>query len=197
MPRDISRSGQIAWSGGLFIGSHALYIFFGGVCFNLNAMARRLGSLNRFAVNASFAAESFKTLMPCAIVTVMLPRIVATAAVIGLGVLLVMLSLTTPATAGPFGLLAIFVSAYLFFLGVVSFFLFGVRKLVIMVSRSFAVRRPPRELSFRRSYYYGTVLAVAPVLVIGLQSVGTVGIYEAMLILLFRDCLACVYVSSH
>ena len=52
-----------------------------------------------------------------------------------------------------------------------------------------------QPLSFRRSYYFSTVLAAAPVMLIGLQSVGSVGIYEFILVMLFV-VIGCVYIAK-
>jgi len=128
--------------------------------------------------------------------TEMLPRIVATASTASLCVLSLMLTFTSPATAGPFGLLVIFISAYLTLMGLISFFLFGMNRLLIMVSSGMTLRRPLQPLLFRRAYYFSTVLAAAPVMLIGLQSVQSVGIYEILLVVIF-EIVACLYVSKH
>lgn len=125
----------------------------------------------------------------------MLPRILATISLASLCVLSLMLTFTSPASAGPFGLLVIFVSAYLTFVGLISFFLFGISRLVVMVSSSMTLRKPLRTMDFKRAYYYSTVLAAAPVLLIGLQSVRSIGVYEVILVLLF-EVVACLYVSK-
>jgi len=127
-------------------------------------------------------------------ITGMLPRIIATLSLASLCVLSIMLTCTSPATAGPFGLLVIFITAYLTFVGLISFFLFGINRLVIMVSSGMTIRRPLRAMSFKRAYYYSTVLAAAPVMLIGLQSVQTIGLYEIALVFLF-ETVACIYVS--
>ncbi len=124
----------------------------------------------------------------------MLPRILATLSLISIGILFAMLTFTTPASAGPFGLLVIFVTAYLSFLGAVSFFLYGAQRFIISLSKGFAARRPLQPMTFRRAYYFSTALAAAPVMFIGLQSVGTIGIYEIILITLF-EVVACIYIS--
>jgi hypothetical membrane protein len=105
-----------------------------------------------------------------------------------------MLTFTSPSTTGPFGLLVLFISAYLTFLGLISFFLFGINRLMIMVSRGMTLRRPLRAMEFRKAYYYSTVLAAAPVMLIGLQSVVTLGVYEVILVALF-EIVACIYIS--
>lgn len=124
----------------------------------------------------------------------MLPKTVATISLVGFTVLMSLFALTTPATAGPFGLLMIFVSAYLTVLGLMSFFLFGANRAVVRVGKYFAVKKPLQKMTFKRSYYYSTVLAMAPLMLIGMQSIGSVGIYEFLLVVLF-EVVACLYVS--
>lgn len=124
----------------------------------------------------------------------MLPRIIATLSLASLCVLSLMLTFTSPATAGPFGLLMIFITAYLAFVGLISFFLFGMNRLIVMVSSGMTVRKPLRKMEFRRAYYFSTVLAAAPVMLIGLQSVQSIGVYEVILVLIF-EVVACLYVS--
>lgn len=129
------------------------------------------------------------------ILTGMLQRTIATITLASLCLLSLMLVLTTPASAGPFGLLVIFISAYLTSLGLVSFFLYGLSRVISHVARGFAARKPLQPLSFRRSYYYSTVLGAVPVMLIGLQSVGAVGVYEVILVLLFA-VIGCIYITK-
>lgn len=124
----------------------------------------------------------------------MLPKIIATLSLASLCVLSLMLTFTSPATAGPFGLLVIFITAYLTFVGLISFFLFGMNRLIHMVSSGITVRKPLQKMEFRRAYYFSTVLAAAPVMLIGLQSVQSIGVYEVILVLIF-EVVACLYVS--
>lgn len=105
------------------------------------------------------------------------------------------LTFTSPSTTGPFGLLLLFISAYLVFVGLISFFLFGINRLSIMVTSGMTLRKPIRSMEFRRAYYFSTVLAAAPVMLVGLQSVQSVGIYEVILVVVF-EVVACLYVSK-
>lgn len=125
----------------------------------------------------------------------MLPRIIATLSLASLCVLSLMLTFTSPATAGPFGLLVIFITAYLTFVGLISFFLFGINRLILLISGGMTLRKPLHVMDFKRAYYYSTVLAAAPVMLIGLQSVQSIGVYEIILVLIF-EVVACVYVSK-
>ena len=124
----------------------------------------------------------------------MLPRIIATLSLASLCLLSFMLTFTSPADAGPFGLLVIFITAYLSFVGAISFFLFGMNRLVVMISTGITAMKPLTVMEFKRAYYFSTVLAAAPVMLIGLQSVQSVSVYEVLLVAIF-EVVACLYVN--
>jgi hypothetical protein len=125
----------------------------------------------------------------------MLQRTLIGVTVVSLCLLILLLSTTTPATAGPIGLLVIFISAYLAAMGLMSFFLYGASRLLNFFLSGFTKKKRLYALSLKKSYYYGTVLAAAPVMLVGLQSVGSVGIYETVLVSLFV-IIGCFYVSK-
>lgn len=125
----------------------------------------------------------------------MLQKVIAIITFVSLCLLSLMLVTTTPASAGPFGLLLIFITAYLTCLGLISFFLYGISRVIVYASAGFTMRRPMLALPFRRSYYYSTVLSAAPVMLVGLQSVGAIGIYEFLLVVLF-EVIGCVYITK-
>lgn len=110
-----------------------------------------------------------------------------------------MLTFTSPADAGPFGLLVIFIAAYLTFVGMISFFLFGIQRLLVLLSSGGAASSSTigkiQKIEFKRIYYYSTVLAAAPIMLIGLQSVQTVGFYEVGLVVLF-EVVGCLYINK-
>lgn len=125
----------------------------------------------------------------------MLKKLILTTTIVSLCLLVVLLNATTPTTAGPFGILAIFVFAYLTSLGVVTFFLLTISRIIAHLSVAFMARRPLDGLSLKRSYYYSTIIAAAPILLIAMQSVGAGGIYEFILVILFT-AIGCLYVSK-
>ncbi len=125
----------------------------------------------------------------------MLKKTIAAVTVIGIIVLAILLNSTTPATAGPFGILVIFICAYLSSLGVVTYFLYAMSRLIAHLSVSFTVKKPLTALSFRSAYYYSTILAAAPIMLIGLQSVGSIGVYGFILVLLFV-VIGCLYITK-
>lgn len=125
----------------------------------------------------------------------MLKKIIAITTVVSLCLLITLLNVTSPSTSDPFEILVIFIFAYLLSLGLVTFFIFGVSYVISRISIMLVARRPISRLSFRRSYYYSTIIALAPVMLIGLQSVGVINIYEISLIFIFV-LIGCLYVSK-
>ena len=125
----------------------------------------------------------------------MLKIIISITTVISLCLLIVLLNITTPATAGPFGILSIFFFAYLLSLGVVTHILYWSSRLIARLAIIFIARRPFEALTFKYSYYYATIIAAVPILLIGLQSVGAVGIYGVLLVTIFA-VIGCLYVSK-
>ena len=125
----------------------------------------------------------------------MLKMIISTVTVASLCLLAILLNVTTPASAGPFGILIIFVLIYLSSLGLVTYFIYGASYMISHLSTVFITRRPIEALTFKRTYYYSTIVAAVPVLLIGLQSVGAVGAYEFFLVVIFV-IVGCLYISK-
>lgn len=129
------------------------------------------------------------------IVRHMLRRVAAIVVVMTGLLLFILLQMTTPATIGPLGILVVFILLYVSVLGVLTFLLFGISKVVNKVSSSFIVKPPFSLLTLRRSYYFSSVIALAPVILLGMQSVGEVGVYDVLLVILFV-AIACMYISK-
>ena len=125
----------------------------------------------------------------------MFTRILMIAGLVSAGLLLILLTTITPAKAGAFGILAVFLLSYVFILTVTTFLLWGVAYLADRIASS--GRRIPRKLhaiSLKRAYLFATVIALGPIILVGLHSVGGIGVYDVGLVLLFT-ALGCVYVA--
>jgi hypothetical protein len=125
----------------------------------------------------------------------MLGRVLSVGVVVSAVLLAVVLRTTQPATVGPLGILAVFVLMYVLVLGVATFLLFGASKVIYRISSLVTVKKPIHSLSLVRTYYFASVLALAPVMLIGMQSVGEVGIYDVLLVVIFV-VIACIYISK-
>lgn len=129
------------------------------------------------------------------IVGSMLGKLITVGVVLGLVILAILLQQTNPAAVGPLGILIVFVLIYLLVLGVLTILLFVGNKLAAKIAKALAVQRPVQPLHFRRAYYFASVIALAPVMFMGMQSVGEVGAYDVILVLLFVT-IACVYIAK-
>ena len=118
--------------------------------------------------------------------------------IIGIVALLVMgilLQQFSPTTAGPVGILALFGSLYVVCLVIITFTLYVVSRMLARMGSVLIFRRPVQPMSWMHAYYFASVLALLPVIALGLQSVGGVGVYEVFLVGLF-GVFGCVYVAK-
>lgn len=100
-----------------------------------------------------------------------------------------LLQSTSPSTIHPLGILLVFVLMYLLALGVLTFFIWGVGRIMA----SFDNDRPTQPLA--RAYYFASVLALAPVMIIGMRSIGHAGVYDVSLVVIF-EVIACFYITK-
>lgn len=115
--------------------------------------------------------------------------------VISFCLLVIILNITTPATVGPFGILMIFLFMYLSLLGITSYLLYGASYIVSHLASAFISKKPVDGISINRAYHYSTIVAAAPIMLIGLQSVGSIGVYEFMLVFIFT-LIGCLYIAK-
>lgn len=125
----------------------------------------------------------------------MLGRVIAISSVLAMVALFMLWQNTTPSTIGPLGVLFVFILMYVSVLGVLTFLLFGLNKIIVKLSTSVTVRKPISRMTLGRSYYFASVIALAPVMIVGMQSVGEVGLYELLLVVLFVG-IACIYIAK-
>ena len=110
--------------------------------------------------------------------------------------LLVLLSCTTPTSVGPLGILAFFVFVYLVCVGLVTGLIFLIPKVISISPNHKKHLTRTKQISIKKSYYLGSVLALAPVLILAVQSFGGIGFLEFTLIIIFIS-LGCVLVVKH
>lgn len=128
------------------------------------------------------------------ILDIMLAKVLTAAGLVSAGLLLIVVTMTTPASGGATVILAVFLLSYVVILTTLTFLIWLLARLIDRAGREVHLLKKPYEMSLKKSYYYSTVLAMGPVIIVSLQSVGGVGIYELALIALFM-VLGCIYVS--
>lgn len=181
LPRDFSeRSVQTACSGRLSV-VHTLNFLY--VAFAATRTSR------------SVAQASSNSLLWVVYLLVMLKIFISSLTIVSLCLLFVLLNIFTPTSAGPFGILVIFIFVYLSSFGLMTFFLYWASRLISQISTIIVVGKPARVLSLRRSYFFASILSAAPVMLIGLKSVGAAGVYGYLLIAIFV-AIGCLYISK-
>lgn len=125
----------------------------------------------------------------------MMAKIIGIVGIVATLLLIFLINTTAPSTVGPLGVLAVFLCIYITSVSVLTLCLWQGGHLVKRISRPFTVRRPFRPITLRQAYYFASVLGLAPVMLIGMQSVGKVGFYDFLLVVLFA-ITGCVYVAK-
>lgn len=120
----------------------------------------------------------------------MLKRVLAFLTVCSLvGVLAIMQS-SIPSESNPLVMLLVFFLLYLSALGVLTFLLNGAYWILF---RTVWQKRGGDMVAFTRLFMYGSVLALAPVILLAMLSVGKVEAYEVMLVIVL-ELVALFYV---
>jgi len=123
----------------------------------------------------------------------MLARLIGAGGIAAAIVLLFFVTITTPTEAGPLGILVVFLCLYVVIFSALSFLILASQRIIVKLSSPFTARKPLQPISFSRSYYLSSVISLAPVMLIGMQSVGGIGVYELGLVMLFVT-IGCVYI---
>lgn len=166
---------SVASSSGLFRCTRLIVIYRGGCCY----------------------PKQYKLLLrlPWCIVENMLGRVISVSIVLATVILALILQTSTPSNAGPVGILIVFLLMYVLVLGVATFVLYWGSRVWSRLVRLVVPRRPVRALTLVRSYYFSSVIGLAPVIFVGMQSVGEVGFYDVLLVVLFVS-VACFYIAK-
>ena len=110
----------------------------------------------------------------------MLEKVLTVASVISFFALLFIMQGTTPSSSHPILILLVFVFIYMLALGLLVFFISVGSRLLYFVSN-----HRLKIISARRAYYYSTILALVPVMVLGMKSIGRTGLYDVALVVAF------------
>lgn len=122
----------------------------------------------------------------------MLNKVIAVTALVAFVLLSALLQTTTPSTIHPLGILAVFILFYLLAMSLLTFFIFWLSRLLARFTSKSYMRAP---MSMKQAYYYGSVIALAPVLLIGMRSIGRGGVWDITLVMVF-EVIACFYIAK-
>lgn len=121
----------------------------------------------------------------------MLGKVLALSTLGAFVILSALMQSTSPSSIHPIGILFVFILLYVLALGVLTFFVYIGSVAVFKIRKTGPERAP---FTLRRAYLYGSVLALAPVMAIGMASIGRLGFYEILLVFVF-ELVACFYIT--
>lgn len=121
----------------------------------------------------------------------MIKKVTLIISVASLCLLSIMMNAVNPTEVGPFGILIFFGLSYLSLVGLVAYFLFILSRVYMIIARHIVGRKLIASLSFIKSTYYSAVISMGIVIVLGLQTVASLGLYQLLLVglLVFIGCL--------
>ena len=114
----------------------------------------------------------------------MLSRILFFIWLLSLFILIYILGFTTPTQIGAVGVLVVFL----------LFYVVSANRIVLQLFFADVVNIKSKSMSLKKAYYFGSVFALGPVMMISLQSVGGVGLWSFVLVC-FLLILGSLYVS--
>ncbi|MDO4872250.1 MAG: hypothetical protein Q4A27_02375 [bacterium] len=107
------------------------------------------------------------------------------------------LHFTTPSMAGPWGVLGLFILAYVFTVCIVTIFLYGTNRVLYFIllnfSRNEKIKFAKRDILFHLKY--ALALALMPIILVAQQSVSGVGVFEIILVIIL-EIIAYIYISK-
>ena len=125
----------------------------------------------------------------------MLGKIIGISTSVAAVLFIIVIQTTEPSTIGPVGLLAVFFLLYIWLLGLITLFLWLSALVLARIAKPFTIKKPIAALSLQRSYYFSSIIALGPVMMLAMQSIGSLGFYEVILIVIFL-VVGILYVSK-
>lgn len=163
-------------SGRLIIGARALYI-----------LAADVATRSLWSVTVTHENDI--------LVILMFSKILILTGLAAAGLLLYIVNSITPSEAGASGIFAVFILGYVVLLSLITFFIWFVLMLVRKLGEGSDISRRVAGLTLVKTYYYSSVFSLGVVILVSLQSIGTVGFREYLLVTLLV-LLGCLYVTK-
>lgn len=115
----------------------------------------------------------------------MFGRIITVVTLAAMIALLLTIQSTNPSSIGPVGILVVFFLLYIIFVGIFTWLVHGGSLLFSLAAEFLNLKKPKDSISIGVSYYYGSVLALGPIMLLAMRSVASIGVYEVALVSFF------------
>ena len=101
---------------------------------------------------------------------------------------------TDPSKIGPLGILTVFVLLYIITLSLFSYLIFFASNILSRVRVQFGLKGV-EDWTFMKCSLFGSIVAIGPIVILGISSLGSISIYEIILVVLFL-VISCFFVSK-
>lgn len=102
------------------------------------------------------------------------------------GALLALIFTSVPLSTTSVGIiLAVFFLLYIVLLGLMTWGGYALGWVLARSTKTLSLRKPIRPISLQHSYYLSSMLAFGPIMLLGMNTVSAVTIYDVMLVVLF------------
>lgn len=115
--------------------------------------------------------------------------------VLSIILLAILIGVTNPTTTGPLGILVVFILMYTSVLGALTYLFMLGSRLFVRLAQVIKTRTPPQPVSLLHAYYYASIVALAPVMLVAMLSVNDMGVREILLVVVF-EVVACLYIKK-
>lgn len=105
---------------------------------------------------------------------------------------LIMINMTTPDEIGPFGVLLFFASVYVSLLGLVYAVLVAAHRLMRAAATPWSRKVVMRSI---KRYYFASVIALAPVIMLGAQSISSDQLWSVGGLVILFEIIALIYIQ--
>jgi hypothetical protein len=123
----------------------------------------------------------------------MFKKLLALTGLVSAGVLLLFINTTPPSRAGASGILLVFILIYIVITTITTYLLLAISRLYIIIGKRTKRSYKHTRLSVNKAYQFASVLSLGVMMILGMRSVGAVGLYESALVAVFM-LIGCIYV---
>ena len=123
----------------------------------------------------------------------MFKKLLALTGLVSAGVLLLFINTTPPSRAGASGILLVFILIYIVITTITTYLLLTISRLYIIIGKRTKRSYRHTQLSVNKAYQFASVLSLGVMMILGMRSVGAVGLYESALVAVFM-LIGCIYV---
>lgn len=122
-------------------------------------------------------------------------KIFALVGLVALFAAIALINFTAPSEVGPIGVLTFFLLSYVSVTSLFYLLIGLVSGVMISMLPAGRLKLTFENLPERKIYYYASIIGLAPIIILGMMSVGDITVMDVFLILIF-EAIGCFYIAK-